>query len=132
MKKAKINKSVSQSYEFRVDYDNSMREQKRDSDIDVWSLKKQEYNRYRQDTEERKLLSHWVIWVVSVWLFLVLFAIVFNKLLCFKIEPSVSLMLLGTTTVNILGLAFIVLSGLFDVRRNKDEKDAKNHVRERV
>ena len=132
MKKAKINKSVSQSYEFRVDYDNSMREQKRDSDIDVWSLKKQEYNRYRQDTEERKLLSHWVMWVVSVWLFLVLFAIVFNKLLCFKIEPSVSLMLLGTTTVNILGLAFIVLSGLFDVRRNKDEKDAKNHVRERV
>ena len=76
-------------------------------------LKKQESIRYGQDTEERKLLSHWVIWVVSVWLFLVLATVILNEPLCLKIDNSVSCMLLGTTTINILGLAYIVLKGLF-------------------
>jgi len=104
----------------RVENENINREQKRDSDIDAWDLRKQKLIRYGQDTEERKLLSHWVMFVVSIWLVLVFFAVVFNRVLCLNMETSVSLMLLGTTTVNILGLAFIVLRGLFDKIKNQD------------
>jgi len=75
--------------------------------------KEQKNIRYGQDTEERKLLSHWVMCVVSIWLFLVLLAIVFNELWHLGINQTVSVVLLGTTTINILGLAFIVLRGLF-------------------
>ena len=121
MKKTRSDKS--RPYMLRVNNDNTNREQKRDSDIDAWDLGKQQSIRYDQDTEERKLLSHWVMWVVSVWLFLVLAAIVFNKFFCLGIEPSVSLMLLGTTTVNILGLAFIVLRGLFDDTKKPENSE---------
>jgi len=114
MKKTMSNKS--RPYILRVNTVNSI-QQKGDTDVDAYGLKDQESIRYKQDTEERKLLSHWVMLVVSIWLLLVLVAVVFNKLLCFGIEPSVCLMLLGTTTVNILGLAFIVLHGLFDTNK---------------
>ncbi len=70
--------------------------------------------RYDQDTKERKLLSHWVIIVVSLWLLFVLAILSLNRLLELKLSDTVLCMLLGTTTINILGLAYIVLKGLFD------------------
>jgi hypothetical protein len=81
-----------------------------ESDIEDQKLKSK---RYRQDTDERKLLSHWVIGVVSIWLFLTVLMLGLNRLLCLKLSDVVCCMLLGTTTVNILGLAYIVLKGLF-------------------
>jgi hypothetical protein len=81
-----------------------------ESDIEDQKLKSR---RYRQDTDERKLLSHWVIWVVSTWLGITVLILVLNHPLCLKLSDAVCCMLLGTTTVNILGLAFIVLKGLF-------------------
>lgn len=82
-------------------------------DTDSFGLKSQESIRYRQDTKERRLLSHWVIVVVSVWLFLTIAILALNRLLRFNLSDTVCCMLLGTTTANILGLAFIVLKGLF-------------------
>jgi hypothetical protein len=85
-------------------------------DIDNLDIKKQaklKLERYKQDTDERRLLSHWVIAVVSSWLLLTVLILVFNRLLCLKLSDTVCCMLLGTTTANILGLAFIVLKGLF-------------------
>jgi hypothetical protein len=85
-------------------------------DIDNLNIKKQgelKWERYRQDTKERRLLSHWVITVVSSWLFLTILILVLNRPLCLKLSPTVCCMLLGTTSANILGLAFIVLKGLF-------------------
>jgi hypothetical protein len=89
---------------------------RRSVDIDRLDVKKQnalKHERYRQDTNERRLLSHWVIWVVSTWLFLTVLMLGLNRLLCLCLSDVVCCMLLGTTTVNILGLAYIVLKGLF-------------------
>ena len=91
-------------------------------DADSLGLKEQEAKRYIQDTEERKLLSHWVIWVVSLWLSAVLFVVMFNNLLCFNLNNSVLITLLATTTVNILGLAYIVLQGLFGNKKRKKNR----------
>ena len=82
-------------------------------DVDSLSLKGQKTLRYTQDTKYRKILAHWVMWVVSIWLGLTLFVVTFNKLFCFNLDDSVCIVLLGTTTVNILGLAYIVLKGIF-------------------
>jgi len=118
MKKTGIG-SKPAKYEFRVGFENSEQNISGYSDVDAWNLKQQQYRRYSQDTEERKLLSHWVMSVVSVWLVLVLFIVAFNEKFGFKLQDSVLITLLATTTANILGLAFIVLRGLF----NDSKKD---------
>jgi hypothetical protein len=83
-------------------------------DIDGLDVEKQDMlRRYRQDTKERRLLSHWVICVVSIWLLLTVLMLGLNRPLCLKLSDAVCCTLLGTTTANILGLAFIVLKGLF-------------------
>ncbi|MDR1459617.1 MAG: hypothetical protein LBI60_05330 [Bacteroidales bacterium] len=86
-----------------VDFDN----------LDINRQKSLALERYKQDTDERKLLSHWVIWVVSAWLFFTLLILAFNHPWCLGLSDAVCCMFLGTTTVNILGLAYIVLKGLF-------------------
>ncbi len=85
-------------------------------DVDTLSLEEQEKKRYGQDTKYRKILAHWVMFVVTGWLLCVLFIIAFNKILNFNIDNSVCITLLATTTVNVLGLAFIVLNGIFGGR----------------
>lgn len=72
-----------------------------------------EVDRYVQDTKERRLLSHWVIGVVSVWLGLVMLVLMLNGKCGITLSDTVLCVLLGTTTLNILGLAYIVLKGLF-------------------
>jgi hypothetical protein len=78
-----------------------------DVDVDSFDLNKQKAIRYNQDTKERRRLARWVRWVVSLWLTFVAFSLVFNNILCLKLSDTVMCMLLGTTTVNILGLAYI-------------------------
>jgi len=92
-------------------------------DADSLGLKTQEtILRYRQDTKERKLLSHWVVWVVSIWLLLTITVLLLNRLLRFNLSDVVCCTLLGTTTANILGLAFIVLQGLFPNNKERKKK----------
>ena len=57
--------------------------------------------------------ARWVQWLISVWLLLVM-AVLVLSMFCGRIESSVLIALLTTTTVNILGLPFIILKGLFD------------------
>ncbi|MDR1918826.1 MAG: hypothetical protein LBQ65_04170 [Tannerellaceae bacterium] len=84
------------------------------SNADSLDIPTQESLRYRQDTKERKTLSKWVRRVVSLWLVFAAFILLFNHILCFNLSDTVICMLLGTTTINILGLAYIVLKGLFE------------------
>jgi hypothetical protein len=73
--------------------------------------------RYRSDTNDRKWLAKWTAWTVSIWLFIVLNILVFNKS-CINLSDSVLIALLGTTTLNVLGLSFIVLRGHFNSSNN--------------
>jgi hypothetical protein len=83
------------------------------TDFDSRDLKAQENQRYAQDTHERRILSKWVRYVVSLWLAIVIIIIMLNNRFV-GLSDTVCCVLLGTTTINILGLAFIVLRGLFD------------------
>jgi hypothetical protein len=86
-------------------------------DIDRYDLNKQKVARYSQNTKERRGLSKWVKWAVSSWLFCVM-VIIFLKGSCvLNISDVVICTLLGTTTINILGLAHILLNGLFPESR---------------
>lgn len=90
-----------------------------EGDIDSYSLQEQENlkkhlenNRYEEDTKNRAGLALWVKWVVSIWLFVVLLIICLNNLIV-NLSDRVLITLLATTTLNVLGLAFIVLRGYF-------------------
>ena len=80
-------------------------------------LKEAKLNRYNQDTQHRNNLSIWAGTVVSVWLVSVLLILVGNNL-NFKLSDSVLITLLGTTTLNVLGLMVIVLNDLFNKNKN--------------
>jgi len=84
--------------------------------VDQFGMDEQERIRFAQDTKHRGRLVLWMMWVVSIWLAAVLLFTAFNKLLCLDIDNKVLITLLATTTLNVLGLARIILGGLFSGR----------------
>lgn len=99
-------------------------------DIDRSGLPQQELiaklSRYQQDTQDRKWLAIWASWTVSLWLSGVMLILLFNKskfsILGHQFSPDISenvlISLLATTTLNVLGLIFIVLRGHFGGAEN--------------
>ena len=81
--------------------------------IDDMSLREQKKVRYGQDTKYRSYLAIWVMWVVSVWLLCVIAIIGLCGFGTMHLDGTVLVTLLATTTVNVLGLAYIVLRGIF-------------------
>lgn len=90
----------------------------RDVDIDSDDLTAQrklfENQRYKEDTSHRKWLALWTAVVVTLWLLAVLYILVMNKR-SIGLGDTVLVALLGTTTLNVLGLSYIVLRGHFMV-----------------
>lgn len=84
-----------------------------DEDFDDDDLSRQKTERYTQDTWHRHSLINWMMVVVSVWLIFVLAIVALNVPCHLFIGDSVLTTLLATTTVNILGLPFIILKDLF-------------------
>jgi hypothetical protein len=91
---------------------------KADTDIDADDLIAQrrrfENQRYKEDTSHRKWLGVWTAIVVTCWLTAVLAILVYNeRYIC--LSDTVLTSLLATTTLNVLGLSFIVLRGHFQL-----------------
>lgn len=87
------------------------------------SLSTQKKARFKQDTEFRKHFSIWVMIIVPVWLVLTLVVLVLTGLEITIYSEGVLVALLATTTANVLGLAFIVLRGMFPEGNIKDGKN---------
>jgi hypothetical protein len=81
--------------------------------IDKSELEWQKSRRYYEDTRHRGRLTRWVMWVVSLWLALVLLLVLLAGTRIISLSETVLVALLATTTANILGLAYIVLKGMF-------------------
>lgn len=77
--------------------------------------------RQTDDTKARRRLEKWVKWVIAAYLVLVLALAVFSRVYADFISPrnepllsdTALITLFSTTTVNIIGLGFIVLRGHF-------------------
>lgn len=80
--------------------------------------KRYENQRYRDDTQNRKKLTIWAATVVSMYL-VVVFAMLMLNHNYFHLSETVLSVLLGTTTLNVLGLMYIVLKGYFNAH-NRD------------
>lgn len=96
-------------------------------DIDVKSLTTQMTIRYQQDTKHRKVLTWWVMVVIPVWLIAVFALVCICASSKWYLTDWVLSTLLATTTVNILGLANIVLKGMF-LKEEKDKQVNVNNV----
>lgn len=81
--------------------------------IDAHSMKEQERIRYGQNTRFRKHLTRWVMWIVPVWLGFVMLVVIMCSWGIWHLSDTQMVALLTTTTANILGLAYIVLKGMF-------------------
>lgn len=85
---------------------------------DYKSLNQQKADRFGQDTKHRRILVRWTMVLITGWLLAVLLIIVF----CKGLSDVVLTTLLATTTVNVLGLAKIVLGNLFPRFNNGKKK----------
>lgn len=60
------------------------------------------------NTKHRNRLVIWIMWLIPIWLLLALYIVSF-----LNIDNTIKNTLLVTTSANVLGLAYIVLKGLF-------------------
>lgn len=96
-------------------------------------------HREYENTKARKRLEKWSLGIIIVYLLVVLCLIicnyfsvnfkgilsVFNEIKC-NIPDKVMIVILSTTTVNIIGLGLIVLRGYFLAKENKKNDKADN------
>ena len=85
---------------------------------DEESIEHQRIVRYGNDTEQRKILVYWVIWLTSIYLGVILIVLMFVGGGLFTFNDGVLVTLLATTTATVLGLPLVVLKGLF---KDRDE-----------
>ena len=100
-------------------HDAASKPQGKDFDSDKNDLQEQVKERYKQDTEFRHHLSVWVMWIVPVWMILVLLLVYLTGKGKTELSDTTMVALLSTTTVNVLGLAYIVLKGIFPESKDK-------------
>ena len=83
-----------------------------------------------ENTSARKRLEKWAKYVISIYLFTVLFILLLVGGLFGKdrlvLDQTVIVVLLSTTTVNIIGLGLIVLRGHFE--HKKQEKEEQREI----
>ena len=77
-------------------------------------------HRYRSDTFDRQWLAVWTAIIVTLWLIAVI-RLLMSNYQQFHLSDMVLSVLLGTTTLNILGLSFIVLRGHFLTWTQEDD-----------
>ena len=94
-----------------------------EDNVDYLSKDVQYLERFKQDTRQRRILVNWMMIVVTAWLFIVLLFTIFGNVWCLKIDNQVLITLLATTTINVLGLANIILKGLFGHKNRQKKKD---------
>ena len=81
--------------------------------VDDMSMRQQRKERFSQDTRFRRHLANWVMIIVPAWLMSVVVLIYLHGYNTLDLDKEVLITLLATTTVNVLGLAYIVLKGIF-------------------
>lgn len=94
------------------------------NNVDNVSLSEQ-IKRYTQDTKQRLFLAKWVVLTSSIWLGFVLLIVILVGSCVLILSDIVLNVLLATTTANVLGLAYIVLKGLFG---NSNIKPLNNSI----
>ena len=87
-----------------------------DSQDSLDQAKRYENERYREDTKGRKYLSIWAGKIVTIYLTYVAVILPLN-FSYLHLSDAVLITLLGTTTLNVIGLMYIVLKGYFAAKR---------------
>ncbi|WCM42460.1 hypothetical protein MG290_01960 [Flavobacterium sp. CBA20B-1] len=107
-------------YNDLIDEDKEEKDFAKEIDIKKQSIDFLYSKRYNQNTKLRNKLACWAQDLVSTYLVLVFFLICLNHHLI-KLSDEVLITLLGTTTINVLGLMYIAMKDLFN-GRSEDKK----------
>lgn len=96
------------------------------NNTEVMNIQSAEYvkaliKRLNANTNHRACLVEWIKDLIPIYLILVFFLVLFNGLtkLPFYLSDEVLITILSTTTINVIGLAVIVLKGLFNIHDNQ-------------
>jgi len=87
-------------------------------DVDTKTLDEQKAYRYGKETNQRGWLIVWIMCATSVWLITVLAVVFLLGLGKMDLNITIVTTLLVTTTANVLGLAYIMLQGMFHQDNN--------------
>lgn len=87
--------------------------------------------RYTDDTFHRQVLVYWSMGIVTAWLAFVMYMLFTNKCDCgcawVRLSDPALITLMGTSTLNIIGLVLIVLKGYFpSIEKEEKAKAAIN------
>lgn len=72
--------------------------------------------RYKDNSKHRKGLIRWTKLTIMGWLMSIIIILLLQGFSFYNLDTAVLCVLLGTTTLNILGLAYIVLKGMFYIK----------------
>jgi hypothetical protein len=72
----------------------------------------------KQEIDLKSSICVWVMRIVSVYLFFIAYILLLLVLNEGKLESSVVITLLTTTTINILGLPYLIIKSLFPEKKN--------------
>ena len=72
----------------------------------------------QQELQLKKDIYRWVKWVVSLYLIFIAFVLILLVFNIGMLESRVIMMLLGTTTVNMIGLPFAIIKSLFPAKKD--------------
>ncbi|GGB84121.1 hypothetical protein GCM10007424_25170 [Flavobacterium suaedae] len=75
-----------------------------------------ELQRYQDDSRHRKNLVKWATILINIWLACVILILIATGMPLLELSDTVMVTLLGTTTLNVLGLMIIVLNDIFKGR----------------
>ena len=96
-----------------------MAKNKEEKDLDALDMDKQVAKRFKDDSDERLRFAKWVRFINTAYLGVVMLVVMLQGAMTFHFSNEVMIALLGTTTANVLGLAYIILHGLFDKEPRK-------------
>jgi hypothetical protein len=84
----------------------------------------------REDREQirnqRKIYAIWIFIILSGWLLSIIVITIFCGLKIFHLNDNVLITIFGTTTINILGLSYIVANYLFPKSKLNDTLNKKS------
>lgn len=85
-----------------------------------------EQHRMQENTKARRRLERWATWIISCYLLAVLLLVIVNGVISVVhsntefITSKIMVVILSTTTINIIGLGLIVLRGHFPQNKDKE------------
>lgn len=86
---------------------------KSQEEVNDYNIAQLKAESFAQNIKERKKFAKWIFWMVVGWLFSIVAIVVCVGINCLKLDNSIILALIGSTTINVTTFFLVVTKYLF-------------------